>query len=223
MKKLAVFDWNGTLIDDLPANVAASNACLEALGAAPVTTERYLDTFDFPVLHFYVRNGVSADHYLKNLQEAGESFMLMYHAEAKKCGLRRGATQLMDWLIDQGYELIVLSNFVRHALEAQIAEHHVTQYFTYVSANENFNETEHSKTNKLERLEAYLAQNHIDRDHSFIVGDSLEEIEVSKHLGLTGFSIAGGSLGRHRLEAARPDYLIDDLAEIREILQKRSS
>ena len=56
--KLGIFDWNGTLLDDSEANLAGSNATFRAAGVPELTMERYRDTMDFPLIHFYNRNGV---------------------------------------------------------------------------------------------------------------------------------------------------------------------
>ncbi len=41
MNKLAVFDWNGTLIDDSHANWEAGNHCLAAFDKGPITYDQY--------------------------------------------------------------------------------------------------------------------------------------------------------------------------------------
>lgn len=222
MKKIAVFDWNGTLMDDSEANWQASNACLQHFGVPAITHDAYRDTMDFPVLHFYTRNGIDADTYLAQFQEAGESFLSTYLTLANNCNLRRGTVELLEWLLDQGWHLMVLSNFVEDKLRAQLAQQHVLHYFHHVSGNYAFNELEHSRTNKLERLEQYLSQHDFDVSQSFIIGDSLEEPDLAHKLGLTAFSVTWGCFSRKRLEKSKAHYIIDELAELREILQKRS-
>ncbi len=50
-----IWDWNGTLLDDLPVTVAAANAALAPLGADPVDAEVYRDHYTRPVKLFYDR------------------------------------------------------------------------------------------------------------------------------------------------------------------------
>ena len=40
-KKMIIFDWNGTLIDDVWLNLNAINGVLEKRGIKPITTEYY--------------------------------------------------------------------------------------------------------------------------------------------------------------------------------------
>lgn len=218
-QKLAVFDWNGTVIDDSHANWEACNTCLSAFGKDPITYDHYRETMDFPVIHVYTRNGIDADTYLANFQTAGMTFLEHYKRLTKTTPLRRGATDLFDWLLENDYDLMVLSNFVQHELEAQMAHLHVHHYFKHISGNIAFNEIEHSRTTKRERLEATLKN--YDPAQSFIIGDSLEEPEIARHYGLKAFSVTWGCFAPHRLQKGGTDHLIDELAEVSEILQKQ--
>lgn len=219
-RKLAIFDWNGTLIDDAIANWEACNHCLAAFGRPPVTFERYREAMDFPIVHLYARLGVPPDEYLANFQTAGLTFLENYKTLSATSPLRRGATALLDWLLTRGYDLMVLSNFVSHELEAQMSRLHALRYFKHVSGNLAFNELEHSRTTKRERLESVLIGQNYDPAASFIIGDSLEEPEIARHYGLRSFSVTWGCFTPERLREGKANHMIDELAQVSEILQK---
>ena len=50
-----VWDWNGTLLDDLAVVVAAVNDTLATVGRLPITIEEYGARYTRPVLLFYER------------------------------------------------------------------------------------------------------------------------------------------------------------------------
>ncbi len=222
MYKLAVFDWNGTLLNDADACWKASNESLAHFNAPPISFDHFRETMDFPVLHFYTRNGVAADDYLRELQDAGIRYLNTYQTLAKKCEPAAHVTDLLDWLLDHNVRLMVLSNYTQIHLEAQIAQYHLTRYFHHISGNQAFNETEHSTTNKRERLEAYLKAENINPADAFIIGDSLEEPDVAKHLGLTSFSVTWGCFSKPRLQKAGADFMVDDLLQVKDILAKHT-
>ncbi len=176
---------------------------------------------DFPTIHLYARLGIDPETYLKNFQLAGSTFIENYKRLSASAPLRRGATELFDWLLENGYDLMVLSNFVSHELEAQMADRHVMKYFKHISGNIAFNELEHSRTTKRERLEATLKN--YDAAQSFIIGDSMEEPEIARHYGMTAFSVTWRCIAPHRIEKAGTDHLIDELAEVAEILHKQGA
>jgi phosphoglycolate phosphatase len=218
--KFVVFDWNGTLIDDADANLAGCNACLTQFGKEPITLERYRDTMDFPVIHAYVRNGIDPDEYLAKFQEIGISFLDTYKKAAKTAPLRRGAKELLDWMLDRNMTLMVLSNFLQHELELQMTERDVLQYFRHINGNIAFNELEHTRTTKLERLKAVMDEHGYAPEETVIIGDSLEEPDLARKLGLTAVSVTWGCLSKERLEKGGGDHLIDELEQLREILQR---
>lgn len=217
---LAIFDWNGTLMDDTFASVAGANATFRAGGLPEISTEQYRNTMDFPILHFYNRNGFDTDTYLANFNTYGAAFLDTYKATAKSAPLRRGAMELLDWLLDQNVTLMVLSNFVQHELEAQMVERHVHHKFKHICGNLAFNEQEHSRTTKLGRLERVMAENGYDAKDAFIIGDSLEEPAIAHHLGMDAISVTWGCFAPERLRLSTTNYMIDELAELPKILQR---
>lgn len=218
--KLAVFDWNGTLIDDAEACLIATNAVLAQAGVPSISLERYLDTLDFPIIHLYSRNGITVDDYLANFQEYGLVWTDAYEEASKTSPLRRGTTDLLSWLQYQGVILMILSNYTQYELEAQISERHVFQYFKHINGNVDFNKQEHTRTTKSGRLKAIMDEFGYKPEEAFIVGDSMEEPEVAKELGLTCFSVTWGSVSAERLRKSPTHHVVDELAEIKEILQR---
>ena len=99
--KLGIFDWNGTLIDDSFANHAGSNATFQVAGRPPITMEEYRATMDFPLIHFYNRNGIDTDTYLSQSSTFNDAFMDVYKREQEKAGLRSGAMDVRPDLRNQ--------------------------------------------------------------------------------------------------------------------------
>jgi len=57
------------------------------------------------------------------------------------------------------------------------------------------------------------------KDDIIIVGDSLEEIEIGKNLGIKTVAITNGYVSTARLKAAKPDFLINTLTELIDIVE----
>lgn len=219
MTKLAVFDWNGTLFDDLPANLDGANNTLALFDVPPVTTEEYQDRFNFPILHFYVNCGIHTDDYLARHEEAAEAFLSVYEREALKCELRDGAIDFLKWLRAQNVHVMILSNHIRPNVENQLRRFGILELFDGISCNEVADAAMISSLNKQERLQDYMSGHNFDLSQSFIIGDSLEEPHIAKQIGLTSINITGGCLSEKRLAAHHPDHLVHDFHETRNILQ----
>jgi phosphoglycolate phosphatase-like HAD superfamily hydrolase len=208
MIRLAVFDWNCTLIDDVEACLTAKNAALEFLGHDPITLERLRDIFTFPIIHAYERAGVHPDRYLEHAHDISEIFVGTYEREAEHCGLREGVHQLLDWLHARDIPAIILSNHLQQPLQERVVHMGLDHHFEAILGTQHY-ATIARKMDKQERLEAYMAEHGYDARHSLIIGDTHEEAELARNLGMTGISITGGLFSRQRLEACQPDYIID--------------
>lgn len=217
--KLAVFDWNATLFDDMEATHIATNACLAFFDIPPITLLEEQEIFTFPLIHFYEKMGVSADHYLKHAEEVGEIFHKVYNTHKENCHLAKGAEELLQWLKENDVTCKILSNHVQTTLENDIDRFNIAHYFETISGNVN-PATIISGMNKFERLESYLNENGYETKNSFIIGDSHEEPELARKMDMMCISISGGLLSPNRLQKYKKDYVIDCLTELPAILSK---
>ena len=51
--KHIIWDWNGTLLDDLWLSIKAINIVLKRYSLSEITEDKYLDIFTFPVVDYY--------------------------------------------------------------------------------------------------------------------------------------------------------------------------
>jgi len=219
MTYLAVFDWNATLLDDTEATHKGTNACLEFFGRPKITREIEQELFSFPLIHFYEKMGVDADTYLKNAEQAGEIFSNVYRVEKEKCGLKKGAVETLEWLRAHDVECMVLSNYLQEFLDIDVEAYGLTKYMHSVSGNAD-SATLVEGLSKQNRLEKFVETNGFSRDKTFIIGDSHEEPELAKRMGILGVSISGGLLSAERLKACGANYVVDELTELKPILEK---
>lgn len=218
MTYLAVFDWNGTLFDDTPATLIATNACLRSFGCPEIDLHTMQDTFTFPLIHFYERMGVSADAYLAHATEKADTFLNAYEQATTDCTIAHGAFDLLDWLTARNVHCMVLSNHLQDRLDADVARLGIKPYMRSVSGNTE-RATITQGLSKQIRLEEYMTAHGFTPDQVFIVGDSHEEPELARRLGILGVSIAGGLLSAPRLEKYKADHIIQKLPELRPILE----
>lgn len=218
MSYLAVFDWNGTLFNDMVATHEATNASLAFFGKGPITLEEEQETFTFPLIHFYEKMGINADDYLRHTDALGQLFVEVYERENVNCTLRDGATDLLDWLTHHGVTCKILSNHRTEHLMADVNRFDIAHYFETISGNAD-PATIVQGLSKQMRLEKYMKQNSFDADKTFIIGDSHEEPELARRLGITGISISGGLLSPARMARVGADYTVDCLRQVQPILQ----
>ncbi len=220
-RKLAIFDWNGTLIADTRPAWMASNECLKFYGKAPISFAQQLETFDFPIIHYYKRNDVDIDLVLKTKDEANDIFQTHYDRLAAKARTRRGARDLLDWLKSEDVTCIILSNYLTVKIEAHLERLKIRDYFSFISANNCNGTSILNSTSKLERLSDFMTKRGYQAQGAFIIGDSKEEPDIGRHMGITSIGITGGCINERRLRSAKPDHVISALPQAIDILKEK--
>lgn len=217
MVKLIVFDWNGTLLSDVRECMEADNLVLKAFGGKLVNIRTYRDTIIVPVINFYVAHGCSRKKIAQDSQKAGDIFFKKYKELADKTTLRKGARGLLKWLKAHSIEAVILSNHSPEGIYYHLDRFDIEKYFNAVLAD--VGDSSLMKQEKGERLKKYLYQRDFSPSDAAIIGDTAEETEIGKRLGMLTVAITGGYFSESRLKAADPDYLVRDLGELRNIIE----
>jgi len=216
MIELAVFDWNGTIVDDTFAVIDADNDVLRALGCPPVEYSRFLETNSIPKSEFYIANGCSAELISAQLMQVADIAHSNYEELAKNCELRDGVLNVLEWLHKHSIPTIILSNHTVAGIECQLVRLELSRYFSEVLANAD----RHTflKGGKLQKLKNYLAARKLNHKKVVIFGDSPEEAVIASELGTKSILIGGGAYSSARLQSATPDYLFENFEPVLSVL-----
>lgn len=103
-----VWDWNGTLLDDLPLIVDSANAALAAFEAEPISITEYRERFARPVIVFY-RWALGRELEPGEAEIIDEAFFDHYHAGLDGIGLHADALPAVDAARRRGATQSVLS------------------------------------------------------------------------------------------------------------------
>ena len=162
---LVLWDWNGTLLDDVALCVDALNRLLAGFGYPQrYDHERYRAIFGFPIEEYYVRAGF--DFTKHSFAELAEKYMEDYVPASAACPLADGA-------ID--------------TLRRQTDERGVTGYFDRLLGLGDI----YAKS-KVEVGLAYLKENGFDPARAVMIGDSVHDYEVAQALGVRCVLQSGG-------------------------------
>ena len=192
MKKLIVFDWNGTLLADTIASWKAANVCLDFYGAPEISLARYRETFDFPVIKFYEANGCAEDYVMSRVEESNPLFQNSYEDLAAGARTRRGTRAILQWIKENQLGCIILSNYRTEKITAHLQRLKIDHYFDHVSAHNCDGSTILQSTSKVQRLSSYMAEHGYKPQDTIIIGDSTEEPDIARELGLISAGITDG-------------------------------
>ena len=187
-----IWDWNGTLLDDANACVAAINRMLEKRGLPTVDSDSYREVFGFPVRNYYLTLGFDLSR--EDWNATAREFHDIYAETSAGSGLRSGVRGILEALRRRGTPMSVLSASELSILEAMMRARGIRDFFGEVRGLDNLHAT--SKAGLGRDLMASLGR---DGSQVLLVGDTIHDFEVAGEMGCACALVAGGHQAEHRL------------------------
>lgn len=186
-----VWDWNGTLLDDLPAVVESVNVSIGLFGEGPIEAEDYRDHYTRPVRDFYdslLGREISDEEWLR----LNTTFHDEYFRRATTVGLAPGALQAMEILDGSGWSQSLLSMSPQDWLNGIVARLEIAHRFLRVDGMVAV-----TGGLKAPYLGNHLLNMGISGAATVVVGDTPDDVAAARHVGATPILFHGGS---HHLE-----------------------
>ena len=195
LPELVVFDWNGTILNDVAASAAAMQKILDKLGDnRTATIELYRQHCSVPIRKTYESLGYS---HLSNSEiiEINAEWQKAYKNVEHKQILQDGIQSTINWLEDNRIPKVILSNHMKPSIEKNLSRLNLN--FDNILAR---NEQHHMITvGKSQLLADYLETQSLDPSKAVIIGDTAEEFDIANSLGLQSIIITNGSVAKDRL------------------------
>lgn len=201
-----IWDFNGTLLDDVRLGIDSVNPLLAERGLPIIPdTDTYRAHFDFPVEDYYRLLGFdfARDDYATVLAPA---WTTNYRAGEKRCPLNPGARETLAAVAVQGVPQIMLSASHLPQLWDQLHHLELADCFEEVLGLDNINA----------RSKAHIARAWCDRHpgaRPLFVGDTRHDAAVACQVGADCVLFTGGHQSRERLAACGVP-LIDRLEDV---------
>ena len=196
MSTTIIWDWNGTLLDDVNAAVGALNRMLAKHALPPVTREFYREHFGFPVRPFYEELGVDLAH--EDWDRICEDFHRFIGEEPDQRP-RADSAAALERAAALGFRQSILSALREDILRRDVAAAGLVHHFDAIYGVDNLDGA--TKLSRGFDLMARLRESG-EVDHCFFVGDTLHDAEVADALGARCILVAGGHQTSERLAAA---------------------
>jgi phosphoglycolate phosphatase len=205
-----IWDFNGTLLNDLGLCVESINILLINRGLDPLPASRYLDIFTFPVKDYYSMAGF--DFKKEQYETVAMQFMELYLNGVNKVDLHQHAVSLLSQTQNDGYRQIILSAMEINELQKLAINLGIKDYFEDIFGIDN-----HMAAGKKDLASHTLAKTGFIPGETLFIGDTLHDAEVAEHMGVDCVLIAQGHQSKERLSASGCRVL-DSLEELAGIL-----
>jgi len=187
-----VWDWNGTLQNDVQAAVNGINQQLEARGLPTVDVETHRKLFSFPVSNYYLALGFKLEE--EDWSLIAKTFITAFLSDAST-SLFGGTVPTLTRLAEQGIGMSILSAAEQSSLEQLLVNHGIRHFFSQVRGLDN-----HGAGSKLHIAEDLFETIGGNRTDIWLVGDTTHDKEVADAAACNCVLLASGYQSRERLQ-----------------------
>ncbi|MGA0177285.1 MAG: dihydroneopterin aldolase [Chthoniobacterales bacterium] len=205
MLRNLLLDWSGTLVDDLPPVIGATNFVLEKHGRPPLSREEFRRHFRLPFTEFY-------EEFLPDvpLVELDALFHSRFVEIQDEVAPLPGLYEFLDFCRDSGRRLFLLSSMKQEHFDVQSEKLGLRDYFEHPYAG---------VIDKRAKIGAVLETHGLERRETAFVGDMIHDIETARHGGVMSIAVLTGYDSLEKLTPARPDVVVSSLDALRRLLQ----
>ncbi len=190
-----IWDWNGTLLDDLWLALEVANGMLVRRGLPTMSADRYRDIFDFPVERYYRIAGFDFDR--EPFPVLADEFISEFNRRLPECRLRDRAVETLETLRGAGVRQMILSASRKESLVTGVDHYGVTGFFEALHGLDD-----HFAVSKADLARTVADSLAVERERVVMVGDTLHDVAVAEAMGIRCVLVGGGHQSEKRLQAA---------------------
>lgn len=183
--KNIIWDWNGTLLNDITICIDSMNILLEERDLPRLSVEQYRNVFTFPVKHYYELIGF--DFTTEDFNVPAHKFIDNYQKNLSKASLFQDTETVLKLFSDKNYNQFILSAMEQNSLRTSVNDMKITNYFTKIVGINNH--LAHSKIGIGLELINDLG---LIKSETLMIGDTLHDIEVANSMGINCVLISNG-------------------------------
>lgn len=207
---IIIWDWNGTLLNDVDICVQAMNSLLVRRKLPILDHQRYTDIFTFPVQDYYLAAGF--DFKSEPFEIPAMEFIDLYFKMMPEASLVDGTREMLEFIHQQKINQLVLSAMQQQSLEDSIRHFGINNYFQLLSGADD-----HYAHGKAEQGSALINQLHTSPAEVLMIGDTIHDFEVAQKMNCQCILIAHGHQSKKRLNQVT-NNVVENFQELKAIL-----
>ncbi|MDO8349136.1 MAG: NUDIX domain-containing protein [Planctomycetota bacterium] len=201
-----IFDWSGTLVDDLPAVLEATNHVLRRAGLPEMTRDRFRAEFKLPFTGFYER--YTPDIPMERLEGWFHERFREVQGSVEELPHAR---KFLEFCRARGLRTLLLSTMHPDHFAVQSAKNGFDQWLDHPYLG---------VWDKRRKIHEILLAHNLDPAETVFIGDMEHDVETAKHGGVHSVGVLTGYNTSAQLRGASPDLLVEHLGELQAILER---
>lgn len=201
-----IFDWSGTLCDDLTLTIECTNYVLAQYGLAPLDEAAFRAEFQLPYPAYYAWKtpGVPIEeleaHYRHVLDNPQSKVTVLPHAR-----------EFLEYCAAQGIRCFILSSMDSKAFAEQARELGLDRFFEGIHTG---------ILNKEAHIHRLLQQHGLRAEDTAFIGDMQHDMSAAHCAGVFGIGVLTGYNNATQLHEAAPDLVVPHLGMLRRLMQR---
>jgi phosphoglycolate phosphatase len=188
-----IWDWNGTLLNDVEVSIISMNQVLEKRNYPPLDVVKYKSIFTFPVKDYYKAAGVN--FITHDWKTVAMEFISNYRENVTKSALHQTVLPILDFFRRRHYRQFILSAMEQDFLEETVKMRNIDHFFEKIMGLNN-----HYAATKSDNARLLIEEIDLPLDRICMFGDTIHDFEVAKDAGAACILVANGHQSLERLE-----------------------
>ncbi len=200
-----MWDFNGTIIDDVKPALYSVNDMLTKRGLPEINIEQYYSYMDTPIIKFY-ENVLDVEK--ETFETIASEFASGYKKHIPVNCLMENVEKVLKYAKDNGIKQYLLSSSNETTVTTMINKYNLNNYFDVVSGANN-----HSADSKIERGKKLISDYKINIENLIIIGDTLHDYHFAREINSKCILTTRGHQGKEQFKESNV-IIIDDMIEV---------
>ena len=209
--KLFIFDWDGTLQDSAEGTLRAYETIFEEAGI-PLQRADFLATYSPDWYRTYEALGLPREKF----EWADQRWLELFSRYPRQ--LLPNVLKTLGALQEKGYQIALLTAAAASRLRRELEEYKIGGLFHHIRTMDQYG----ARKPNPRALLSLLVESETAPHEAIYVGDAVEDIQMGRGAGTYTLAVPSAFVSKEALCAARPDFLVERLEGILEILPKKT-
>jgi phosphoglycolate phosphatase len=211
--KLAIFDFDGTLVDSAPGIVDVMQQCIDEYQLSTTVFEEWRVLIGVPLMRQMeiIFPDKSEEYWL----EVATRYRAIYDGKTIEiCPLFPFLKSMLNGLKDANIKISIASSKRRPLVETVLRHHNLMGYFNLlVGAQDVANHKPHPESvyKTLQRLS-------VEADDAVVIGDSTYDLDMAHAAGVDAIGVTTGVHSKEVLARSEPKHIVGSLDEVLPII-----
>jgi phosphoglycolate phosphatase len=207
--KLAIFDFDGTLVDSAPGIVQVMKEVVDQMGYSEELLNQWTHLIGVPLVRQAELLFPDKDN--KFHEDLAQTYRDIYDSNVIEiCPLFPGLKDMLEHLKRNEVTITIATSKRRHLVDEVVDHHGLTDYFKMIVGAADVS---HHKPHP-ESVHVTMQQLGAKPEEVVVIGDSTFDLDMARNAGVDGIGVTTGIHTRELLQKSAPRHIVSGLHEV---------